>query len=194
MPRPLIALLSALAATSLAAQTTTPPDDNFDACTSIMVSRGASADGSVMITYSADAPFMPKLLHHLGGTHTAGEPLDLLAWENDRVRGQVLQVAQDGPSAAGPSEGNSDMPRFEGMETGAAVTGSRNAPAMPTEPGMATMAKPSKAAGSSPRSSQSGLDATTISMDASSRPGRTSVDQIARIEILMRSGDAASTT
>ena len=38
-----------------------------DACTSIVVSRGASKDGSVMITYSADAPFMPRLLRIPGG-------------------------------------------------------------------------------------------------------------------------------
>ncbi len=37
------------------------------ACTSIVVSRGASRDGSVMVTYSADAPFMPKLLYLPGG-------------------------------------------------------------------------------------------------------------------------------
>ncbi len=42
------------------------------ACTSIVVSRGASKDGSVMVTYSADAPFMPKLLYVPGGTHQAG--------------------------------------------------------------------------------------------------------------------------
>jgi len=68
--------------------------EGFDACTSIMVSRGASADGSVMITYSADAAFLPKLLHHTGGEHTAGELFDLVAWEDDRVRGQVRQVAE----------------------------------------------------------------------------------------------------
>ncbi len=42
------------------------------ACTSIVVSRGASKDGSVMVTYSADAPFMPRLLYVPGGTHRPG--------------------------------------------------------------------------------------------------------------------------
>lgn len=68
-------------------------DDEFDACTSIMVSRGASRDGSVMITYSADAPFMPKLLHHAGGAHMEGEEKDLVAWEDDRVRGKYREAA-----------------------------------------------------------------------------------------------------
>ena len=46
---------------------------NEDACTSILVSAGASTDGSVMITYSADAPFLPRLLHVPGGTHAADD-------------------------------------------------------------------------------------------------------------------------
>ena len=78
----------------LAAQVVQIPDENFDACTSIMVSRGASTDGSVMITYSADAAFMPKLLHHQGGKHKKGELVDLVGWENDRIRGQYRQVAE----------------------------------------------------------------------------------------------------
>lgn len=93
MIRSALALLPFLSAVSLLAQVTQLPDDDVDACTSIMVSRGASADGSVMITYSADAPFMPKLLHHQGGRHTAGELVSLIAWEDDRVRGQYRQVA-----------------------------------------------------------------------------------------------------
>ena len=43
-----------------------------DACTSILVSRGASKDGSVMITYSADGPFMPRLLHIPAADHKPG--------------------------------------------------------------------------------------------------------------------------
>ena len=63
------------------------------ACTSIVVSRGASRDGSVMVTYSADAPFMPKLLYVPGGTHKAGELIQVRGWEDDRPCGPVKQVA-----------------------------------------------------------------------------------------------------
>jgi dipeptidase len=63
------------------------------ACTSIVVSRGASKDGSVMVTYSADAPFMPKLLYVPGGTQKAGEPIQVRGWEDDRLCGPVRQVA-----------------------------------------------------------------------------------------------------
>lgn len=94
MIQPSHVLLSLALAAPLAAQVVQIPDENFDACTSIMVSRGASTDGSVMITYSADAAFMPKLLHHQGGKHKVGELVDLVAWENDRVRGQFRQVAE----------------------------------------------------------------------------------------------------
>ena len=62
--------------------------------TSIVVSRGASKDGSVMVTYSADAPFLPKLLYVPGGTHQAGELIQVRAWENDRLCGPVKQVAK----------------------------------------------------------------------------------------------------
>ena len=62
------------------------------ACTSIVVSRGASKDGSVMVTYSADAPFMPRLLRVPGGTHPPGTMVDVKGWENDEVRGQVKQA------------------------------------------------------------------------------------------------------
>ena len=39
------------------------------ACTSIIVSRGASKDGSVLVTYSADAPFMPQAAPRPGRDH-----------------------------------------------------------------------------------------------------------------------------
>src|SRR5271170_8162608 len=63
------------------------------ACTSIVVSRGATRDGSVMVTYSADAPFMPKLLYVPGGTHKSGELIQVRGWEDDRLCGPVRQVA-----------------------------------------------------------------------------------------------------
>jgi dipeptidase len=64
------------------------------ACTSIVVSRGASKDGSVIITYSADAPFMPRLLRIPGGAHSAGAMVEVRGWEDDEVRGKVKQAAR----------------------------------------------------------------------------------------------------
>ena len=65
-----------------------------EACTSIIVTRGASKDGSVLVTYSADAPFMPRLLRVPGGQHPAGSMVDVKGWENDRVSGQIPQAAR----------------------------------------------------------------------------------------------------
>ncbi len=62
------------------------------ACTSIVVSRGASRDGSVIVTYSADAPFMPRLLRVPGGTYAPGSMTEVRGWENDEIRGKVRQA------------------------------------------------------------------------------------------------------
>ena len=62
------------------------------ACTSIVVSRGASSDGSVIVTYSADAPFMPRLLRVPGGSYPPGTMVEVRGWEDDEVRGKVRQV------------------------------------------------------------------------------------------------------
>ena len=73
---------TALATLALTISTSTSSDEpavqryESDACTSIMVSRGATADGSTMITYSADAPFMPRLLLVPGGKHEDGAMVD----------------------------------------------------------------------------------------------------------------------
>ena len=69
-------------------------DINEDACTSILVSAGASRDGSVMITYSADAPFLPRLLHVPGGVHEEGERVDVVGWESYDVRGSIPQARE----------------------------------------------------------------------------------------------------
>src|SRR5919107_5735600 len=63
-----------------------------DACTSILVSRGASRDGSVFITYSADGPFMPRLLHIPAADHKPGTMVDAIGWEDLNSFGQVKQV------------------------------------------------------------------------------------------------------
>ncbi|MBM4062404.1 MAG: dipeptidase [Planctomycetes bacterium] len=64
----------------------------WDACTSIMVSRSATTDGSTMITYSADAPFLPRLLLVPGGEHEPGATVDVTGWEDARVRGRIAQA------------------------------------------------------------------------------------------------------
>ena len=45
-----------------------------------------------MVTYSADAPFMPRLLRVPGGTYPAGTMVEVRGWEDDEVRGKVRQA------------------------------------------------------------------------------------------------------
>lgn len=63
-------------------------------CTSIVVSKGATTDGSVFITYSADAPFVPRFLHVPGGDHEPGTVIDAVSWEDDGIRGKVRQAGR----------------------------------------------------------------------------------------------------
>jgi len=63
------------------------------ACTNILVSRGASKDGSVMITYSADGASMPRLIHVPSADHKPGTMVDIWGWEDNTIHGQVKQVA-----------------------------------------------------------------------------------------------------
>jgi dipeptidase len=63
-------------------------------CTNLLVSKGATVDGSVFITYSADSPgYLSHLFFMPAGDHTEGELVDAIGWEDNEVRGQVRQVA-----------------------------------------------------------------------------------------------------
>lgn len=65
-----------------------------DACTNILVARGASADGSVMLSYSGDAPYKPKLLLEPARDHAPGVLTPVYGWEDDDRRGAIPQVAR----------------------------------------------------------------------------------------------------
>jgi dipeptidase len=63
------------------------------ACTNVLVSKGASADGSVMISYLADAGgFMDPLYFYPGGTYEAGDSLDIICWHYGHLLGRIPQV------------------------------------------------------------------------------------------------------
>jgi dipeptidase len=64
-----------------------------DACTNVLVSAGASADGSVMISYLADAGgFMDPLYYYPGGTYQPGDSLDIICWHYGHLLGRIAQV------------------------------------------------------------------------------------------------------
>jgi dipeptidase len=81
-------LLSAMVL-SLLALAAAPP--SLDACTSILVSKGASKDGSVMITYACDGEFHPRLQYHPAADHKPGDVFEIKDWSGT-VRGTVMEV------------------------------------------------------------------------------------------------------
>jgi dipeptidase len=65
------------------------------ACTNVLVSAGASADGSVMISYLADAGgFMDPLYYYPGGEYKPGDSLDIICWHYGHLLGRIPQVAK----------------------------------------------------------------------------------------------------
>lgn len=62
------------------------------ACTSLLVTRGASTDGSVMITYTCDGEFHPHLEYTPAADYPPGDSLAIEDWYGN-VSGYVRQVA-----------------------------------------------------------------------------------------------------
>ncbi|MCR4827980.1 MAG: C69 family dipeptidase [Bacteroidales bacterium] len=63
-------------------------------CTNFIVSRGASADGSTMITYAADSHTRyGQLRYHKGGDHAAGEMLRLYNYGSLKFQIEIPQAA-----------------------------------------------------------------------------------------------------
>ncbi len=64
--------------------------DAGEGCTSILVTKGASKDGSVMITYSCDGEFHPKLRHKPAADHEPGEVMEIRGWDR-KLKGSIPQ-------------------------------------------------------------------------------------------------------
>jgi dipeptidase len=60
-------------------------------CTSILVTSGASDDGSVIITYTCDGEFHPRLDHTPAADYEPGDSLEITDWHGT-VRGKIGQV------------------------------------------------------------------------------------------------------
>ena len=61
------------------------------ACSSLLVTKGASADGSVMITYTCDGEFHPHLEYTPAADYPPGDSLEITDWGGN-VRGSIPQV------------------------------------------------------------------------------------------------------
>lgn len=63
----------------------------LDACTNIIVTKGASADGAVNITYTCDGEFHATLRRYPPADYPPGEMLEIKHWDG-KVYGQIKQV------------------------------------------------------------------------------------------------------
>ena len=65
------------------------------ACTNFIVTKGASTDGSVMVSYAADSHALYGALYHTpGGRHKAGEMLPVYEWDTGRYLTEIPQVRE----------------------------------------------------------------------------------------------------
>ncbi len=68
---------------------------NALACTNLIVGKNASADGSTIVSYSADSYGMfGELYHYAAGLHKKGTLIDVYEWDTGKYLGQIEQVAQ----------------------------------------------------------------------------------------------------
>ena len=66
---------------------------NLIACTNYLVSKGASTDGSVMITYNADAGgFMEPLYFSPARDYKEGDSVAVYDWDSGKYLGKIKQV------------------------------------------------------------------------------------------------------
>ncbi|MCI2081794.1 MAG: C69 family dipeptidase [Bacteroidales bacterium] len=64
-----------------------------DACTNVLITKGASADGSTMVSYAADSHTMyGELYFHPAGIFPKGSMLDIYEWDSGKYMGQIEQV------------------------------------------------------------------------------------------------------
>jgi len=64
-----------------------------ESCTNLLVTKGASKDGSVMVTYSADShQLFGELYYRKGGEHAPGTMLKIYEWDTGKFLGEIPQV------------------------------------------------------------------------------------------------------
>ena len=65
------------------------------ACTNFLITKGASADGSCMISYSADSHTLyGELYHWPAATYPEGALLDVYEWDTGKYLGKIKQARQ----------------------------------------------------------------------------------------------------
>ena len=70
------------------------PDQITNACTNFLITKGASKDGSVMITYSADSHVLYGELYYWPAKNwPAGTMVDIYEWDTGKYLGKIPQKA-----------------------------------------------------------------------------------------------------
>ena len=83
-------LISALAAVAMLAQAT-----DAQACTNFIITKGASTDGSIMVSYAADSHSLYGALYHApAGRHKAGAMMPVYEWDTGRYLRDIPQIPQ----------------------------------------------------------------------------------------------------
>lgn len=68
--------------------------DGADACTNLLISKGASKDGSVMVSYAADSHTRYGTLNFMpSANHKPGEMIEIREWGTGRFLGYIPQVS-----------------------------------------------------------------------------------------------------
>ena len=66
---------------------------NSQACSNVLITKGASKDGSVMVTYSADAHVLYGELYHTpAGLFPKGSILKIFEWDTGKYMGDIAQI------------------------------------------------------------------------------------------------------
>lgn len=89
MMKPMVITALLMAAAGLASI----PQAN--ACTNVLVTKGASADGSTLVSYSADSHTLyGELYHWPAQKHAPNALLDIYEWDTGKYLGKIKQVEQ----------------------------------------------------------------------------------------------------
>ena len=74
---------------------------NALACTNLIVGKNASADGSTIVSYSADSyGLFGELYHYPAGMHKKGTLIDIHEWDTGKYLGQIEQRVRRTMSSA----------------------------------------------------------------------------------------------
>ena len=66
-----------------------------DACTNVIISPGASIDGSAMVSYAADShKLFGELYFRPAARFSAGSALAIREWDTNKPLGSIAQVAR----------------------------------------------------------------------------------------------------